>query len=151
MIYLLKKRLNESEKDGLSKKWKEQGISIYFVDVEKTILIFEGNISPSGLIDPVLIEEIIEINTPYQLANRKFKPEGTTIQVGSVVIGGSNLTIIAGPCAVESKERLFKTAEIVKQMGAHILRGCLLYTSDAADELPCVELGGLRIIKQKNI
>ena len=148
MIYLLKKRLNEIEKDELSKKWKEQGISIYFVDTERTILIFEGNISPSDLIDPLLIEKSIEINTPYQLANRKFKPEGTIIQVGSLEIGGSNLTIIAGPCAVESKERLFKTAEIVKQMGAHILRGGAYKPRTSPYSFQGLEEEGLKILAQ---
>ena len=148
MIYILKKRLNENEKIVLTKNWKEQGLPIYLVDTEKTIVIFEGNTSPLGLIDSSLIEKSIEINTPYQLANRKFKPDGTIVQVGSVTIGGNNLTIIAGPCAVESKERLFKTAEIVKQMGAHILRGGAYKPRTSPYSFQGLEEEGLKILAQ---
>ncbi len=148
MIYILKKRLNENEKIVLTKNWKEQGLPIYLVDTEKTIVIFEGNTSPLGLIDSSLIEKSIEINTPYQLANRKFKPDGTIVKVGSVTIGGNNLTIIAGPCAVESKERLFKTAEIVKQMGAHILRGGAYKPRTSPYSFQGLEEEGLKILAQ---
>jgi 3-deoxy-7-phosphoheptulonate synthase len=51
------------------------------------------------------------------------KPEGTIVNVGGVRIGGSEIVIIAGPCAVESQEQLFKTARTVKSAGAKILRG----------------------------
>jgi len=148
LIYILKKRLNENEKIVLTKNWKEQGLPIYLVDTEKTIVIFEGNTSPLGLIDSSLIEKSIEINTPYQLANRKFKPDGTIVKVGSVTIGGNNLTIIAGPCAVESKERLFKTAEIVKQMGAHILRGGAYKPRTSPYSFQGLEEEGLKILAQ---
>ena len=59
----------------------------------------------------------------YPLAARTAHPEGTIIPVGSTAIGGENLTLIAGPCAVESREQLFATAAAVKAAGATILRG----------------------------
>ena len=59
----------------------------------------------------------------YPLAARTAHPEGTVIPVGSAAIGGENLTLIAGPCAVESREQLFATAAAVKAAGATILRG----------------------------
>mgnify|MGYP000818822569 FL=1 len=59
----------------------------------------------------------------YPLAARTAHPEGTVIPVGSAAIGGENLALIAGPCAVESREQLFATAAAVKAAGATILRG----------------------------
>lgn len=59
----------------------------------------------------------------YPLAARTAHPEGTVIPVGSAAIGGETLTLIAGPCAVESREQLFATAAAVKAAGATILRG----------------------------
>ena len=123
MIFILNKKLTESNKQTIYHNFENKGLNIYFIDTEKTIAITEKNIFPSGLIDPSWLERTIEIDTPYQLANRLFKPEGTVVKVGSVEIGGNTLTIIAGPCAVESEERLFQTADIVKRMGAHMLRG----------------------------
>jgi 3-deoxy-7-phosphoheptulonate synthase len=56
-------------------------------------------------------------------ASRKTKPEGTIVNIGGVKIGGTEVVIIAGPCAVESREQLFETARAVRNGGAKILRG----------------------------
>ncbi|MCS7311069.1 MAG: 3-deoxy-7-phosphoheptulonate synthase, partial [Armatimonadetes bacterium] len=69
------------------------------------------------------VEQVIIISKPYKLVGRTFRPEGTVIQVRGVEIGGDRLTIMAGPCTVESEEQLMETAHFVKRMGAHILRG----------------------------
>ena len=61
--------------------------------------------------------------TPYKNANRKFHPENTVINVGNVHIGDGSLTLIAGPCSVESEEQICLIAESVKKSGAHLLRG----------------------------
>lgn len=60
---------------------------------------------------------------PYKLANRKSHPENTVIRVGSSVIGGDALTLIAGPCTVESEEQLLSVAQAAKKSGATLLRG----------------------------
>ncbi|GHO65453.1 3-deoxy-7-phosphoheptulonate synthase [Ktedonobacter sp. SOSP1-52] len=76
------------------------------------------------------VESIIPIPTPYKLVSRHFKAERSAIVVGNgaycnpVTIGGTELpTIIAGPCAVESRGQILLTASAVKSAGAHILRG----------------------------
>jgi 3-deoxy-7-phosphoheptulonate synthase len=60
---------------------------------------------------------------PYKLAMRNSNPEGTIITVDGLPIGGSEITIMAGPCAVENEEQLLETARVVKKCGASILRG----------------------------
>src|SRR5713226_1133226 len=75
------------------------------------------------------VERIVSIKTPYKLVSRAFKAQDSTIVVGDalgahpVVIGDSSPTIIAGPCAVENREQLLKTARAVQAAGAQILRG----------------------------
>ncbi|MDS1030671.1 3-deoxy-7-phosphoheptulonate synthase [Bacillota bacterium LX-D] len=69
------------------------------------------------------VEKVVPILQPYKLAGRDFKPEGTKIKVGNIEIGGNQLQIAAGPCAVESREQLLETAWEVKEAGATILRG----------------------------
>jgi 3-deoxy-7-phosphoheptulonate synthase len=66
---------------------------------------------------------VLKISKPYKLANRKFHPDDTVIKVGDVHIGNGFLTIIAGPCAVESREQMLTIARAVKKAGAHMLRG----------------------------
>ncbi|AGB41352.1 phospho-2-dehydro-3-deoxyheptonate aldolase [Halobacteroides halobius DSM 5150] len=69
------------------------------------------------------VEQVIEISKPYKLVGNEFKSEPSVIDVDGVKIGGDNFTIMAGPCAVESKEQLFTAARQVKEGGAKILRG----------------------------
>ena len=70
------------------------------------------------------VEQVIRVTKPYKLASREHHPDRTTVRVGNVVIGsGRELVVMAGPCAVESREQLAATARWVKREGATILRG----------------------------
>lgn len=69
------------------------------------------------------VEKIMPVVTPYKLASREFHPEDTVIKIGDLTIGGNELQVMAGPCAVESREQMLEVAEIVKASGARILRG----------------------------
>ncbi len=69
------------------------------------------------------VERVVPILRPYKLASRAFKDEQSTVSVGDVRIGGLQIVVIAGPCAVESREQLMETAGVVKSAGAHCLRG----------------------------
>ena len=63
------------------------------------------------------------MSRPYKLVSREVKHEDTIVQVGPHAVGCSALTIIAGPCSVESREQVLATARAVKAAGAHLLRG----------------------------
>ena len=77
------------------------------------------------------VERVVQVHTPYKLVSRAFKAERSSIRVGcgksgqAVIIGGAEATpvVMAGPCAVESREQLLATAQAVKAAGARILRG----------------------------
>jgi len=69
------------------------------------------------------VEEVLEVTHPFKLASRDFKPEDTVIDVKGVKIGGDNFVVMAGPCAIESREQIIETAKFAKQAGAQILRG----------------------------
>lgn len=70
------------------------------------------------------VQEVHRISSPYKLAGRSFRPEGTVVRLGSnVAIGGQEVVVMAGPCSVESREQLFTTAEVVSKAGAKVLRG----------------------------
>ncbi len=69
------------------------------------------------------VEKIMPVVTPYKLASREFHPEDTVVRIGDLTIGGNELQVMAGPCAVESREQMLEVAEIVKASGARILRG----------------------------
>lgn len=69
------------------------------------------------------VEAVIPILKPYKLASKEIKKDKTLIRVGDVTVGGKQIVVIAGPCAVESEEQIISTAKAVKSLGAHILRG----------------------------
>jgi 3-deoxy-7-phosphoheptulonate synthase len=69
------------------------------------------------------VKEVLRISAPYKLASRAFKPEGTRVKIKDVVIGGPEVVMMAGPCTVESRDRVMAIAEIVSQGGAKVLRG----------------------------
>ena len=70
------------------------------------------------------VNKVVPILEPYKLSSSEIRPgERTKIQIGDVEIGGDALTLMAGPCSVESREQILESAEIVKQSGAQILRG----------------------------
>jgi 3-deoxy-7-phosphoheptulonate synthase len=69
------------------------------------------------------VDEVIRVSKPYKLSSREFHPLDTTVKVGGITIGGKEIVVMAGPCAVESEQQLFETANAVKAAGANILRG----------------------------
>ena len=70
------------------------------------------------------VQEVHRISSPYKLAGRSFRPEGTVVRFANgVEIGGANVVVMAGPCSVESHEQLFTTAQAVVKAGARVLRG----------------------------
>jgi 3-deoxy-7-phosphoheptulonate synthase len=70
------------------------------------------------------VQEVHRISSPYKLAGKGFRPEGTVVKLANgVSIGGKEVVVMAGPCSVESREQLFATAEAVSKSGAKVLRG----------------------------
>src|SRR3954452_4625246 len=71
---------------------------------------------------PPGVAQVTPISKPYKLVSREFHPEDTVIRVMDTSIGDGSLTVMAGPCAVESRQRLRETAESVRAHGATFLR-----------------------------
>ncbi len=92
----------------------------------RTAIGITGN---RGAVDPAHFEnlpgvaEAIRVTKPYKLISKDLRPEKSVIKVGNASIGGGELAIIAGPCAVEYPEQVFKVAESVAKSGAKFFRG----------------------------
>jgi 3-deoxy-7-phosphoheptulonate synthase len=71
------------------------------------------------------VAEVIRVTKPYKLITLDLRPEKTIVRIDSATIGGSELAIIAGPCAIESREQAFAVAEAVQRSGARFFRGCV--------------------------
>lgn len=68
------------------------------------------------------VERVVFITRPFKLAGREFHPDNTIISIGDITIGGPELVVMAGPCAIEGEEQLMEAAEAVKSAGAAVLR-----------------------------
>ena len=69
------------------------------------------------------VKEVHRIVSPYKLAAKAFRPSGTVIKIGKIEIGGNQVIVMAGPCSVENKEQIERSADIVADGGAQVLRG----------------------------
>src|SRR5690606_27748230 len=68
------------------------------------------------------VEEAVRVSKPYKLVSREMKSENTIINFGDTSIGGEELTVIAGPCSVESRDQMFEIAGELKEMGIKFIR-----------------------------
>jgi len=93
---------------------------------ERQAIGITGNPGP---VDPALFEllpgvaQALPVTRPFKLVSRELKPDDTVVAVGDRRLGGGGFTIIAGPCAVESEDQILSLARMVKEGGAHMLRG----------------------------
>jgi len=70
------------------------------------------------------VQEVHRISSPYKLAGRSFRPEGTIVKLANGIdVGGNEIVVMAGPCSVETREQIFSTAESISKAGAKVLRG----------------------------
>ena len=127
MIAVLRHGVTQAQTDLFIQWLSSQGYQVHtYPSNDATILGIIGDVDK---IDIALLQsmEIVarvqRVTEPYKQVNRKFHPEDTVVQVGSIHIGGGHFAMIAGPCSVESEEQILFTANAVKQAGATILRG----------------------------
>ncbi|MDY5233622.1 MAG: 3-deoxy-7-phosphoheptulonate synthase [Faecalicoccus sp.] len=127
MIIVFKQNAKENEVKRVLDKVEKLGLKTHISQGEETLIV--GLVGDTTRVDPKRIEveesveRIMKVSEPYKLANRAFHPEDSVIDVAGIPVGGKALTLIAGPCSVESKEQVLEVARRVKASGANLLRG----------------------------
>ncbi|MEN8904726.1 MAG: 3-deoxy-7-phosphoheptulonate synthase [Clostridiales bacterium] len=97
------------------------------------------------------VETIIPIMKPFKLAGKELKKTPSIIKAGNVEIGGNKITIIAGPCAVESEKSFLSIAHLVKKSGANFLRGGAYKPRTSPYSFKGLEEDGLKIMAQAKL
>lgn len=128
MIIVLKPGATKQQIDHLMDKIKGLGLNPWLSEgVERSIIGVIGEedaIRALPLEGVPGVERVMEILKPYKLASLDYRNEPSQIDLGGgVVIGGKKLVVMAGPCSVENRDMILKSAEIVKKAGATVLRG----------------------------
>ncbi|MGO8774149.1 MAG: 3-deoxy-7-phosphoheptulonate synthase [Terracidiphilus sp.] len=128
MIVAMQEKATEEQIDAVISAMEEAGVDVHRTTGEfQTILAAVG---PTASLDITKFEmlpgvlNVHRISSPYKLAGRAFRPEGTVVEFpNGAKIGGQQVAIIAGPCAIESRKQMAITAEGVKRAGGKFLRG----------------------------
>lgn len=127
MFLTLKEGVTKNKIDYICRKIKELGFRPHISKgAEKVVIgvIGENAILAREIFESMeMVDFITPISKPYKLASREFKKENTVIDINGVDIGGKQIIVMAGPCAVEKRELLFSIAKEIKKAGAKILRG----------------------------
>ena len=127
MIIILKANPDPEQLEALIAWLKAKNLEIHASNGEShKILGLVGDTSAMDidLISALdIVESVRRVQEPYKKANRKFQPNDTVIKVADTQVGGGNLTVMAGPCSVESEEQILEVARAVKKSGATMLRG----------------------------
>ncbi|OGX60168.1 MAG: 3-deoxy-7-phosphoheptulonate synthase [Paenibacillus sp. RIFOXYA1_FULL_44_5] len=127
MIAILSKNISEERLAEVVKHIEKFGVQAHVSKgTDRTVVGIIGKADPV-LVEQIRamtgVEEVIKISKSYKLASREFHPDNTVIDIKGVKIGGEDLIIMGGPCAVESPEQIDEIARLVKAAGGQILRG----------------------------
>ncbi len=156
MILVLKPQTTEENINAIAKKIEDMGFKPHISRgqyktiigiISKNGVSLPGNAS-SELANHLQVDMVIPIMEPYKLASREVAVNNTIIELGNIKIGEGFFTVIAGPCAVESREQMLETAKGVKQHGAVILRGGVFKPRTSPYDFSGLEVEGLRLLRE---
>ena len=153
MIVAMQERATEEEIQAVVERMTEIGFNVHrTTGAVQTILAGVGTPGAFEHSDfEVLagVAEVIRISSPYKLAGRSFRPEGTIVRFpNGVRIGGDEVVVMAGPCSVESREQIFTCAQIVKDAGAKFLRGGAFKPRSSPYSFQGLGLDALRLLRE---
>lgn len=127
MIVIVSNQTPEQRIQEIMKYIEANGLQPHVAKgVDRTVIGIVGSVQPKHaehLRQMHGVENVVKISKSYKLASRDFHPEDTIIEIGDVRIGGGELVVMGGPCAVESPEQIDEIAKLVKSAGGQILRG----------------------------
>jgi 3-deoxy-7-phosphoheptulonate synthase len=128
MIVAMQETATEEQIDNVIEVMTEAGVGVHrTTGSSQTIL---AGVGPTAKVDLAQFENmpgvqhVHRISSPYKLAGRGFRPEGTIVEFrNGVKIGGEQVVVMAGPCSIENRDQIFETARRVKESGGSFLRG----------------------------
>lgn len=125
MLIIMSAQATPEEIEAVELRARDQGLQPHRIPGQKLLTIALSGLE--GTARPAVFESLDGvarvISASYPLASRDFQPEDSVVQVGSIAVGGPHFVVMAGPCAVESREQIHAIAAAVRRAGGHILRG----------------------------
>jgi len=152
VIVVLEKTVTDLQLENVVKHLEDFGFAIHKSTGEERMILGAIGVQPNFDIRKIKIldgvEEVFRITEPFKLASRSFKKDDTIIKIKNVVIGGNEVSVIAGPCSVESEEQIMIIAELVKKSGVKILRGGAFKPRSSPYSFQGLGEEGLRLLRK---
>lgn len=151
MIVIMRRQAGEAAEQAVIRAIEDLGLRVDVSrGVDSTTIGMVGDVSrvdkdALSMYDGV--EKIFSVSEPYKLANRKFHPENSVVDVGGVAIGGEAFAVVAGPCSVENEAQISGVARDVKASGANILRGGAFKPRSSPYSFQGLETEGLNLLQ----
>jgi 3-deoxy-7-phosphoheptulonate synthase len=152
MIIVMKTGATKHERDEVIKKIEEYGYKPHVIhgatrDVIGAVGDERGKVILQSIELMQGVENVVPILKPYKLASKEVKKETSVIKISeNVAIGGKEIVVIAGPCAVESEDQIVEVAEAVKKAGAKVLRGGAFKPRTSPYSFQGMKEDGLRLL-----
>jgi 3-deoxy-7-phosphoheptulonate synthase len=142
--------VREAEIQQVVDKLKKAGLGVHLsVGQFRTIVGAIGDekaVREMGLEALPFVEKVMPVTQPFKLVSREFKDDNSVFQLSNCVLGGEEIVLMAGPCAVESEEQLLETALSVRAAGAQILRGGAFKPRTSPYSFQGLEEEGLKLL-----
>lgn len=151
MVIVLKNNVSKKDIDELSDRIRNYGVDVKVTNGENCSIL--GVVGDTSVVNrehlemDERVERIMAVQEPFKKANRKFHPDNTVFSIKDRIIGDGNVTVIAGPCSVESEEQIVEIAKRVKAAGASFLRGGAYKPRTSPYSFQGLEEQGLRLLK----
>jgi 3-deoxy-7-phosphoheptulonate synthase len=150
MLVVMKPHASQAEIDAVVEKIRALGLAPHPIPGAQRVAI--GITGNRGALEADLfvsmpgVADAIRVSQPFKLVSREVKEEDTVLDVGGARLGGKAVTVIAGPCSVESKEQLLEAAHGVKRYGATFLRGGAFKPRTSPYEFQGLGEAGLKLL-----
>lgn len=152
MIIVLKPEATKAHADEIQERIASLGLKpLYMPGSERVVLGALGDervLERLHLENHPMVESVQRVLAPYKLVSREMHPHDTVVDLGGVAVGGDRFVVIAGPCAVESREQVHRTASAVKAAGAAALRGGAFKPRTSPYAFQGLGAEGLRLLKE---
>jgi len=152
MIVVMKVGSSQDEISRVTNRIEAGGLKAHISEgTEHTVIGVLGQVFPE-LRDALEllpgVDQVIPVSKPFKLASREFHPRDTVVKLNGVAIGGNEIVVMAGPCAVESEEQLLAAAQAVKAAGATVLRGGAFKPRTSPYQFRGLGESGLKLLAQ---
>lgn len=152
MIVIMKSEATKAQIKSVIERVKKEGLEVHLSEGKEQTII--GLVGDTRKMQDVAfnsydgVENAVRISLTYKLTSREFHPENTVVDVDGVKIGDGNMTMMAGPCSIESLDQIRECARIAKAGGATILRGGAFKPRTSPYAFQGLEEEGLKYIRQ---